>query len=125
MAFDFEHSTTCPTCPYGGCSDDLRANPVRNRTTRFRFKQVSAMNCTFAEFMPGTDNDPDPTRLYSEYLAKFQRNALLAGPVLFGTEFDVGTSAIAKVEGDVFELLEAGALWSAASACRSTPGSMA
>jgi hypothetical protein len=35
---------------------------------------------------------------------------------LYGSEFGIGTSAIAKVEGDVFELLEAGALWSAAAA---------
>ncbi|EJL77460.1 restriction endonuclease [Variovorax sp. CF313] len=74
------------------------------------------MNCTFADFIPGTDNDPAPTRTYGEYLARFQSNARLAGPVLFGAEFDLGTSAIAKVEGDVFELLEAGALWGAAAA---------
>jgi hypothetical protein len=116
MAFDFIHAESCHACPYGRCSDDLRLNPVRNRNTQFRFKQGAAMNCTFSDFMPGTDNDPDPTRPYSTYLGKFQSNALAAGPVLFGPAFDVGTGAIAKVEGDVFELLEAGALWSAAAA---------
>lgn len=74
------------------------------------------MNCTFSDFMPGTDSDPEPSRLYSTYLSQFQRNALQAGPVLYGDAFNIGSSAIAKVEGDVFELLEAGALWAAASA---------
>jgi len=36
--------------------------------------------------------------------------------LFFAEGFDVKTSAIAKVEGDVFELLEAGALWNAAAA---------
>jgi len=116
MAFDFDHTTTCHACPYGRCSEDLRLAPVARRSTQFRFNQMPAMNCTFADFMPGTDNDPDPSRPYSEYLDRFQRNALRAGPVLYGSAFTIQTAAIAKVEGDVFELLEAGALWAAAAA---------
>lgn len=116
MPFDFAHAAVCPGCPYGRCSEDIRLTPVRNRKTEFRFNQVSAMHCTFADFMPGTDNDPDFTRSYGTYLDRFRQNALLAGPVLYGTDFNIGSSAIAKVEGDVFELLEAGALWAAAAA---------
>jgi hypothetical protein len=116
MPFEFDHSSTCATCPYGRCSEDLRLAPVRNRNTQFRFNQMAAMNCTFSDFMPGTDNDPDPSRLYSAYLSRFQSNALQAGPVLYGEAFNIGVPAIAKVEGDVFELLEAGALWAAAAA---------
>lgn len=41
---------------------------------------------------------------------------MTAGAHLFGESFNVKSSAIAKVEGDVFELLEAGALWNAAAA---------
>ncbi len=116
MPFEFDHSIACHTCPYGQCSQDLRLTPVGKRKTQFRFNQMAAMNCTFSDFMPGTENDPAPTRLYSDYLSQFQQNALRAGPVLFGSDFNIGLPAIAKVEGDVFELLEAGALWAAASA---------
>jgi hypothetical protein len=71
------------------------------------------MYCTFGEFMPGSDNDPDPTRTYDEYLGQFRQNALAAGSLLFGSAFNLQSSAIAKVEGDVFELLEAGIFWNA------------
>jgi len=116
MAFAFNHATVCPNCPHGTCSDDLRLNPVRGRNTQFRFKQRSAMHCTFDSFMPGTDNDSNRTRTYDIYLNQFRQNALTAGQTLFGSAFDVTSAAIAKVEGDVFELLEAGALWAAAAA---------
>ncbi|UVM05089.1 Cfr10I/Bse634I family restriction endonuclease [Pseudomonas laurylsulfatiphila] len=116
MPFDFQHSTTCLGCSHGTCFEDRRVNQVRGRKTKFRFRQQAAMNCTFGDFMPGSDNDPDPTRTFEIYLNKFRSNALEAGKLLFASEFDVSDSAIAKVEGDVFELLEAGAFWSAIAA---------
>jgi hypothetical protein len=116
MPFLFKHATVCPTCPHGTCFEDRRSNPVRGRDTTFRFRQQVAMNCTFSDFMPGSDNDPDPSRTFQEYLDTFRSNALTAGTRLFGAAFDVKSSAIAKVEGDVFELLEAGAFWCAAAA---------
>ncbi|MCD5360506.1 MULTISPECIES: Cfr10I/Bse634I family restriction endonuclease [Chromobacterium] len=91
-------------------------NRVKGRNTLFRFRQQAAMNCTFDAFMPGTDSDPDPTRTYETYLNTFRSNAEEAGRLLFGAAFNVQSSAIAKVEGDVFELLEAGAFWNAAAA---------
>lgn len=67
--------------------------------------------------MPGTDNDPDPGRLYAEYLGRFRSNADTAGALLYGKPpFKIETAAYAKVEGDVFELLEAGVLWAAVAA---------
>jgi hypothetical protein len=116
MPFAFNHSVVCSNCPHGTCFEDRRDNPVRGRDTKFRFRQQAAMNCTFGEFMPGSDNDPDPSRTFEEYLSKFRSNGLTAGALLFGNAFDLNSSAIAKVEGDVFELLEAGAFWNAAAA---------
>ncbi|UXJ50813.1 Cfr10I/Bse634I family restriction endonuclease [Pseudomonas citronellolis] len=66
--------------------------------------------------MPGSENDPDPNRTFEAYLSKFRSNALEAGRLLYSSAFDVKSSAIAKVEGDVFELLEAGAFWNATAA---------
>lgn len=74
------------------------------------------MQCTFEEFVPGTDSDPEPGRTFDEYLNQFRQNALQAGDRLFGNDFDLVGAAIAKVEGDVFELMEAAALWSAFAA---------
>lgn len=116
MPYDFQHAAVCPTCPHGVCFEDRRQNPVPGRDTKFRFRQQTAMQCTFGEFLPGADSDPEPNRSFEEYLGTFRNNALAAGDLLFGSAFDVKSSAIAKVEGDVFELLEAGAFWSAASA---------
>lgn len=116
MPFRFSHDEVCASCPHGTCFEDRRQNQVRGRTTQFRFRQVAAMNCTFDDFLPGTDSDPDHTRTYETYLNQFRSNAEQAGRRLFGDAFNVQSSAIAKVEGDVFELLEAGAFWNAAAA---------
>lgn len=116
MPFNFDHDQVCSRCPHGTCFEDRRRRPVRGRSTLFRLRQQAAMNCTFDSFMPGSDNDPDPSRTYETYLNQFRTNAETAGRHLFGDAFDVSSAAIAKVEGDVFELLEAGALWNAAAA---------
>lgn len=116
MPFQFsEHN--CNACPANRqCNEDLRQTPVRGRTTRFRLRQDAAMHCTFDEFMPGTDSDGNPLRTYRDYLDAFIDNALRAGEHLHGATYQVEGAAKAKVSGDVFELLEAGALWAAASA---------
>jgi hypothetical protein len=116
MPFSFDHSTTCSKCPHGSCFEDRRTNRVKGRETLFRFRQQAAMNCTFGDFMPGGENDDDPSRTFETYLSTYRENALAAGRLLFGAAFNITGSALAKVEGDVFELLEAGAFWNAAAA---------
>jgi hypothetical protein len=113
MPYHLDAPTLCPQCPYGVCIEDRRVNKVRGRTTEFRLKQTVAMRCTFGDFMPGTDNDLDPGRTFDEYLGQFRANALAAGAVLFTSGFNLQGAALAKVEGDVFELMEAGAIWNA------------
>lgn len=116
MPFDPDHSVLCPVCPFGTCIEDRRDNPVRGRKTKFRLRQQTALACTFEHFAPGCDGDPDPSRTFDEYLEQFRSNARQAGHVLFGDGFELGGSALAKVEGDVFELVEAAALWNALAA---------
>src|SRR5579885_1946120 len=113
MPYLFDHTQHCHVCPYGGCIEDRRVKRVRGRNTEFRVRQTTAMQCTFAEFVPGTDNDPDPARTFDQYLAQFRGNADKAGATLFGSGFGIQGSAYAKVEGDVFELMEAAAIWNA------------
>lgn len=116
MPFLFDQAATCLGCPFGFCIEDRRANPVRGRNTRFRLRQNTAIHCTFGEFVPGSDGDPDPTRTFDEYLGQFRNNALGAGNILFDTDFSMNAGALAKVEGDVFELIEAATLWNALAA---------
>lgn len=116
MPFEFDQSEICPACTRGRCIEDRRDNPVRGRSTQFRLGQSNAIGCTFEEFVPGTASDPDPTRNFNEYIDQFRANTLRAGNVLFpGSGFDLKGAAIAKVEGDLFEILEAAALWNAAA----------
>lgn len=115
MPFSFNQQLTCPTCPYGICIEDRRTNPVRGRTTTFRLRQNTALSCTFSDFVPGTDNDVDSSRTYDDYLKQFRNNAMGAGNVRFGPAFNLEKAALAKVEGDVFELLDVAALWNAAA----------
>lgn len=107
------HADLCETCPHGECIEDRRVNRVRNRSTEFRLKQTTAMHCTFGAFVPGSDNDPNRTRTFDEYLGQFRANALAAGRELFGDAFNIASPALAKVEGDVFELMEAAVFWNA------------
>ena len=87
MPFQFDHAQQCPTCPFGVCIEDRRANPVPGRKTKFRLRQAVALNCTFEEFLPGSPGDDDPTRPFADYLRQFTVNARAAGAHLFGDEF--------------------------------------
>lgn len=107
----------CAACPYGECIEDRRINRVRGRATNFRLKQATILGCTFDNFVPGCDSDPDPTRTFDQYIGQMRMNANGAGARTFpGGAFKLEGSAIAKVEGDAFEVLEAAALWNAAAA---------
>lgn len=115
MPFQFNQKSICPKCPFGFCIEDRRSNPVPGRKTKFRFLQHSAVACCFESFIPGTDNDPNPTRSFDDYLNQFGENSERAGQILFGPTSDINRQAVAKVSGDVFELLGAAALWNAAA----------
>lgn len=117
MPFEANPSIDCAACPYGGCVEDRRVNRVTGRNTQFRLRQATILGCTFDSFVPGCDSDPDPSRSFDEYIGQMRANAKGAGAIHFpdGT-FRLEGSAVAKVEGDAFELLEAGALWNAAAA---------
>lgn len=116
MPYVINPAVDCASCPYGECIEDRRINRVAGRRTKFRLKQATIAGCTFDAFVPGCDSDPDPDRTFDEYIAQMRASANGAGSLKFGTDFGFATSAVAKVEGDVFELLEAAALWNAAAA---------
>lgn len=117
MPYIADPAIDCVSCPYGECIEDRRVNRVSRRATRFRLKQSTILGCTFDNFVPGCDSDPDPTRSFDEYIGQMRLNSDGAGNSKFPEGgFKLATSAMAKVEGDVFEILEAAALWNAAAA---------
>jgi hypothetical protein len=116
MPFVADHATICSQCPHGLCIEDVRQRQIGKRKTKFRLTQVAATSCTFDGFVPGTDFDPDPSRTFNDYIQQFTSNIRGAGEFLFGEAFEVDPGAVSKVEGDVFELLLAAALWNAIAA---------
>lgn len=116
MPYVAQPTTDCSSCRYGQCLEDRRQNRVAKRNTDFRLKQSTILGCTFDQFVPGCQSDPHPDRTFDEYIGQLRANFNGAGVLEFGDRFTLATSAIAKVEGDVFELLEAAALWNAAAA---------
>jgi len=115
MSYTYD-SDKCANCKYDHCLEDRRQNPANVRQTSFLLKQQVALACTFDEFVPGSDKDPQPKREYFHYLQQFKTNLLNAGQYLFGDNFSLYPNAIAKLEDDIFEALEAAALWNAAAA---------
>lgn len=113
MPFQFDQALVCPACPLGCCLEDRRINRVRGRTTEFRLKQNTALHCSFEDFIPGADGDPEPSRTFQFYLDRFRSNAMGAGRVLFPGAFELSNQALAKVEGDVYELMQAAVIWNA------------
>jgi hypothetical protein len=116
MPFVTDPLLHCAQCPLEGCLEDRRVNRVRGRATDFRINQTRATNCAFDGFVPGADSDPNPDRSFHEYQAQLRANVLGAGAHLYGEGFRVSDSAVAKIEGDVFQLLQAAALWNATAA---------
>lgn len=102
-----------------GCLEDTRGGKIRGRGTKFRITQQRVMDCALGGFVPGTDGDPDPTRLSSAYRSQAVRNTEAAGRVGWADEFELTAAQKGKVDGDIYEMMEAAALWNAAAAWNS------
>lgn len=112
MPFNTDPDVHCAACP-DICIEDRRVNRVRGRSTEFRLRQLRSAICTYEDIVPGTDYDPDPDRTFAVYLDQMKRNFVAAGARLFGTDFTFDPGAMAKVQGDLYQMLQAAALWNA------------
>ncbi|WPZ35517.1 Cfr10I/Bse634I family restriction endonuclease [Thalassobaculum sp. OXR-137] len=74
------------------------------------------MDCAFEAFTPGTDTDPDPGRTFRAYRSQATENVSEAGRINFGADFHLTKQQLGKVDGDVFEILSAAAMWNAVAA---------
>lgn len=110
-------STICAGCYRKGnsCLADVRQRGG-SRNTKFALGQSNLMNCAFEAFVPGTDNDSDPSRTYKFYREQAKDNAQRAGDIVWGpSEFVLTSQQRSKVDGDIYEMMEAAALWNAAA----------
>ena len=117
--------THCAACHAAGtgCMLDLRDTPVRGRETTFRMAQDNLIRCAFDSFVPGCSGDPDPHRTFADYRTQAQANMMAAAGINFSgadgrVAFQpnmVSKPAWGKVADDMYEILEAAALWNAAA----------
>lgn len=117
--------TYCPTCHLAGtgCVLDIRNAPVRGRATTFRIAQDNLIGCAFGDFVPGCAGDPDPDRSFAFYREQARANMMAAAVINYPASSenaafqagDVSGAAWGKVGGDIYEILEAAALWNAAA----------
>ena len=115
MSFIFD-TEKCAHCQYEHCMEERRQNSSGTSQAKFLLKLQVALACTFDDFVPGSDRDPNPKREYFSYLQQFKTNIINAGRYLFGDDFSLNAPAMAKLEDEIFEALEATTLWNAAAA---------
>lgn len=111
-------SGVCIACHAAGtsCLVDTRGGGIKGRQTEFQVTQARMMDCAFGEFVPGSDGDPDPGRAFKDYREQAKSNTRVAGQILWQDGFKLSAQQLAKVDGDVYEMMEAAALWNAAAA---------
>jgi hypothetical protein len=95
---------------------DTRGGVIKGRKTEFQVTQARVMDCAFGDFVPGAENDPEPGRTFKSYREQAYRNTRAAGAVLWPDAFRLSDQQLAKVDGDIYEMMEAAALWNAAAA---------
>lgn len=115
MPFAFDPHVTDELPEDRRCVEDRRNNPVRGRETRFRLLQQNMLDYTYFDFIPGFA-PPGINRLgFEQLVSRPTENARAEGDHLYGDQFRVTTEQVAKVEGDIFEVIESAILWNAAA----------
>lgn len=115
MPFRFSRVATDALDPSMRCIQDLRDAPVRNRSTQFRLLQQNMLAYTFGASLPGWSGAGLNGMPFREVVFQAVNNALEEGRYLYGADFAVRDNAIAKVTGDIYEVLTSAILWNAAA----------
>lgn len=115
MPFRFSQVAT-ENLPEGlRCIDDVRNRPVRGRNTQFRLLQQNMLAYTFGETLPGWGPPGLNSMRFTEVVNQPILNAREEGAYLYGADFRVESNAVAKVTGDVYEVLTSAILWDTAA----------
>ncbi|HLL65534.1 MAG TPA: Cfr10I/Bse634I family restriction endonuclease [Micromonosporaceae bacterium] len=95
--------------------EDLRSAPVRGRDTQFRLAQHNMLAYTFDTSVPGWGPSGLNGMPFREVAMQPVENAKAEGLLFYGPDFVVKDSAVAKVTGDLYELLTSAILWETAA----------
>ena len=95
--------------------EDLRNAPVNKRSTQFRLMQQNMLAYTFDEIVPGWASAGINRMPFKQVVDQAVENARREGQHRFRGDFAVTPSAIAKVTGDIYEVLTSAVLWNAAA----------
>lgn len=116
MPYQFSQVATTALPVAARCVQDLRLAPVRGRRTQFRLMQQNMLAYTFDSFVPGfaasTVLNDTP---FATVVQKPIDNANEEGVLLFGVDYNVNSSARAKVVGDIFEVVTHAVFWNMAA----------
>lgn len=115
MPFRFSQLATEALPPELRCLDDVRNRPIRGRTTQFRLLQQNMLAYTFAETLPGWGSPGLNSMPFTEVVQQPIVNARAEGDLLYGADLRIESNAIAKVTGDIYEVLTSAVLWDAAA----------
>ena len=114
MPFAFSETETRALPEALRCIEDRRNNPVRGRDTQFRLLQQNMLAYTFP-FIPGFAGPGINKMPFRQVVDRPTVNAREEGRLLYGVDFVLTGNQIAKVEGDIFEEIEAAIHWNAAA----------
>ncbi|MGH3760244.1 Cfr10I/Bse634I family restriction endonuclease [Actinophytocola sp.] len=116
MPFVFSEVATRALDEAERCVEDLRNRPVRGRDTKFRLAQTNMLAYTFAEFVPGfSTSHVFNTQPYGETVDQPLHNADAEGRLFFTADYEIKSSAQAKVGGDIFEIVSSAVMWNIAA----------
>lgn len=115
MPFVFSPQTTNALPLSDRCIEDRRNNPVRGRNTLFRLSQLNMLAYTFPDFVPGFGESGINGLAFRQLVEQPIDNATQEGQLIYASDFLLTPQQIAKVQGDLFEQIQAAILWNGAA----------
>lgn len=119
----------CKQCPYAlnGCVSYVGDISFKDRDTEYRLSQKTITACVFDNWLPGAWNSEahqhaaDADTSWVELLTQLGKNGTIAGHTRTASRqlfqiakgFSLTRAQLAKVQGDVFQLLVGAVLWNA------------
>lgn len=116
MTFRYSQVSADLLLPGQKMVEDLRNAPIRNRSTKFRLMQQNILAYTFDQGVPGWASPGLNSMPFQEVVNQGLSNAQAEGFHAFQGDFDINSNAVAKVTGDIYEVLTSAVMWNAAAA---------
>lgn len=116
MPYLFSKVTTNALAPSEQLVKDLRNEPIRGRSTKFRLMTQNILSYTFDQWVPGfSGSHVYNTTAVHDLVQQGIQNANAEGWLRFEQDYEVSGNAMAKVLGDLYETITTAMLWNAAA----------